>query len=87
LPGTPETGAARELSAHLFGSAISIGSGLSQKTHFNSVRPVKLGAGTILLPQRKQRVTRSIATLPVISTLTSRGNLGSNGELQIRPRQ
>ena len=32
-----------------------IGSSLSQNTHFNSVRPLKLGAGTILFPQRKQR--------------------------------
>ena len=51
---------ARGLSAHLLGSVISIGSSLSQKTHFNSVRPVWPGVGTILLPQCKQRVTRSI---------------------------
>jgi hypothetical protein len=47
-----------------FAAVISIGSSLSQKMHFNSVRPVKLGIGTILFPQRKQRVTLSIASPP-----------------------
>ena len=45
-------GVASGPSAHLF---VASGSSLSQNTHFNSVRPLKLGAGTILLPQCKQR--------------------------------
>jgi hypothetical protein len=50
------------LSAHLFAAVISIGSSLSQNKHFNSVRPLELGIGTILFPQCKQRVTRSMVT-------------------------
>ena len=52
------------LSAHLFAAVISIGSSLSQNKHFNSVRPLELGIGTILFPQCKQRVTLSISLLP-----------------------
>jgi hypothetical protein len=37
----------------IFAAVISIGSGLSQNTHTSSVRPVWLGAGTILLPPRR----------------------------------
>jgi len=32
---------------------------LSQNKHFNSVRPLKLGMGTVRFPQCKQRVTQS----------------------------
>jgi hypothetical protein len=48
--------------SHLFAAVISIGSSLSQNKHFNSVRPLELGIGTILFPQCKQRVTQSMVT-------------------------
>lgn len=69
------------LSAHLFTAVISIGSSLSQNTHFNSMRPSKLGTGTIRFPQCKQRITRSMVTSYVrLSTLFR--NFGSNAAFQ-----
>jgi hypothetical protein len=73
-----ETGWAKGLSAHLLVSVISIGSILSQKTHTSSVRPVRLGAGTILFPHCKQRVTRSIMTSHGICSSIVLRNVGSN---------
>jgi hypothetical protein len=48
--------------APLFGPATFSWPASSQDTHFNSVRPFKPGIGTILFPQCKQCVTRSMAT-------------------------
>ena len=59
-----EIGIASGPSAHFCVSAISIGSSRSQNTHFNSVRPVVAGTGTIRFPHCKHRVTRSTAVLP-----------------------
>ena len=88
------------LSAHLFAAVVSIGSSSSQNKHFNSVRPLELGIGTILFPQCKQRVTLSIASPPRSSLCLCAINAGtelsflhfmftfdsSKGEEQCRPR-
>jgi hypothetical protein len=58
-----EIGSASGLSAHRLAASISIGSSRSQNTHFNSVRPLSLGIGTIRFPQCKQRVTGSMGVL------------------------
>jgi hypothetical protein len=69
------------LSAHFFASSTSIGSVLSQYTHTNSVRPVRLGAGTILFPHCKQRVIWSICDLLRSCSPTVLRDDGSNASL------
>ena len=64
LQATFPGGSASGLSAHRRAAHISIGSSLSQKTHFNSVGPLEVGIGTIRFPQCKQRVTGSMGRTP-----------------------
>jgi len=70
------------LSAHLFAAVISIGPSLSQNKHFNSVRPLKLGMGTIRFLQCKQSVRRSSMVTSFVRPSTPFRNFGSKAALQ-----
>ena len=81
LQATFSEGSASGLSAHRLAANISIGSSLSQNTHFNSVRPLELGIGTIRFPQCKQRVTGSMGVL-LYGSHVPKLNVHCRGELK-----
>lgn len=51
-----------------FSTQFSMGSNFSQNTHLSSVWPLSAVIGTILVPQFRQRTTRSIAGLSTSMT-------------------